>query len=147
MCHFIFCQSLTIVFFYSFLVFDAFLIAFFFPLEDRKTDAFLTSLSLPTFLHEQYTKLMLVLHASITPFTRISGWLHAVCACFSLFVFIALLILAHCFLDAASLFYESFFISLEYNLKYYFRNFVGVKPFKLFILKKTLICSYNGLII
>ena len=74
-----FCQSLTIAFFYSFLVFDAFL---FFSLGDSKTDAFLTSLSLPTFFHEQYTEPMLVLHVFLTelsavnPFAWISGWLH-----------------------------------------------------------------------
>lgn len=55
-------------------------------------------------------------------FNCISSLLHT-CQHTILFL-IALLIQAHCFLDTiASLFLDSFFISLEYNLKQYFRNF------------------------
>lgn len=67
---------------------------------------------------------------------------------YNFFFFIALLIQAHCFLDTiASLFLDSFFISLEYNLKQYFRNYVEVKSFKLLHSEKeSLICSYSELI-
>lgn len=100
----------------------------FFSLEDRKTCAFIISLRWPTF-NIQYTKLTLVLHAFITglcvviSFHCISGLLHT---CQSMIFFFFNCTTgsgqAHCVLDVASHFIDSFFIHLEYNLKQYFKT-------------------------
>lgn len=127
MCQFIFCQIWTMTFLYTFLFSDAFLIAFSFSWR-QKTHAFIISLRMPIFFNIWIIMVLILLSnefitelSFLISFNCISSLLHT-CQHTILFL-IALLIQAHCFLDTiASLFLDSFFISLEYNLKQYFRN-------------------------